>query len=339
MSFYNKMLNKNPRDTTRIEKLLPFILAFFLPGITFLNNRSFYENFELLELIPTWLMISIFLLVLWYTNDWLSYRNISYKYLIIAIANLLTASAFVILILLFLPDLVDTANVFSWLTSFRILLASIIFITIQQSLKAVKTVETLKAENLSLKTENYKAELDQLRKQVNPHFLFNSLSILRTMIRNSDPNSEGFLINLSSFYRQMLQTHNRDYVSLEEEIKFLDAYFYLMKARHEEALRIKIEINPQSYRYSIPFFALQLLVENCIKHNIVSSSKPLDVNIYQKEEVTITVSNNYQPKEQSNNSDGVGLNNLLNRYKLMGIQNGLEIEKTETHFNVTLKLF
>lgn len=333
------MLNKNPRDTTRIEKLLPFILAFLLPGITFLNNRFFYENFELLELIPIWLIISIFLLVLWYINDWFSYRNISYKYLIIAIANLLTAAVFIIFISLLLPDLVDTANVFSWLTSFRILLASIMFITIQQSLKAVKNVEILKAENLSLKTENYKADLDQLRKQVNPHFLFNSLSTLRTMIRNSDPNSEEFLINLSSFYRQMLQTHNRDYVSLEEEIKFLGAYFYLMKARHEEALSIRIEINPQSYRYSIPFFALQLLVENCIKHNIVSVDKPLSINIYQKDTVSITVENNYQPKEQDIDSQGVGLTNLLARYKLLGIENGLEIYKTDNHFIVTLKLF
>jgi LytS/YehU family sensor histidine kinase len=333
------MLNKNPRNSTKIEKLLPYILAFLLPGIAFVSNRSFYENFKLLELIPAWLMIAIFLLVLWYVNDWLSYRNISYKYLIIAITNLLTASVFVIIISLLLPDLVDTANVFSWFISFRILLASIIFITIQQSLKAVKSVETLKAENLSLKTENYKAELDQLRKQVNPHFLFNSLSTLRTMIRKSDPNSEDFLINLSSFYRQMLQTHNRDFVSLEEEIKFLDAYFYLMKARHEDALKIKIEINPKSYQYSIPFFALQILVENCIKHNIVSVDKPLSINIYQKDTVSITVENNYQPKEQNIDSQGVGLINLLARYKLLGIENGLEIDKTDNHFIVSLKLF
>jgi sensor histidine kinase YesM len=333
------MLNKNLRDTTRIEKFLPFILAFLLPGITFLNNRFFYENFELLELIPTWLAISILLLALWYVNDWFGYKNNPYKYSVIVIANLLTAAVFVISIYLLLPNLIDNANKFVWLTSFRILLASAIFITIQQSLKSAKTVESLKAENLSLKTENYKAELDQLRKQVNPHFLFNSLSTLQTMIRNSDPNSESFLINLSSFYRQILQTHNRDYISLEEEINFLDAYFYLMKARHEDALRFKIEINPQSYKYSIPFFAIQLLVENCIKHNIVSISKPLEIHIYQKDEVTITVSNNYQPKEQSNNSDGIGLDNLLNRYKLMKIKNGLEVEKTETHFNVTLKLF
>jgi LytS/YehU family sensor histidine kinase len=146
-------------------------------------------------------------------------------------------------------------------------------------------------------------------------------------------------MNLSSFYRQILQKQDRDHVPLEEELKFLDAYFHLMKVRHEEALRIKMEINPESNRYSIPFFALQLLVENCINHNIVSISKPLYINIYQKDEVTITVSNNYQPKNQSVNSTGVGLSNLTERYRLMGIENGLKIDKTDSHYNVTLKLF
>ena len=112
-----------------------------------------------------------------------------------------------------------------------------------------------------------------------------------------------------------------------------------MKMRHEDALNIKIEVNPQSNKYSIPIFALQKLIENCIKHNIVSVSKPLDIHIFQKDEVTITVSNNYQPKQQSTNSNGIGLSNLSARYKLMGIENGLEIDQSDSHYNVTLKLF
>jgi LytS/YehU family sensor histidine kinase len=329
------MLNKNQRDTTRIEKFLPFIIALLLP----LNVSSLFEKYSILELIRTWTMMSIFFLILWYLNEWLINRNVKTSYLIIALLNIIPASIFVILIATVMPEDIDTPMTFYLTRGVRLLLVSAIFITIQQSLRSAKTVEKLKSENLSLKTENYIAELDQLRKQVNPHFLFNSLSTLHTMIRNSDPNSESFLKNLSSFYRQVLHAQNQDYVSLEEEIKFLNAYTYLMKARHEDALKIKIEINPQSYRYSIPFFALQLVVENCIKHNIVSISKPLEINIYQKDEVTVTVSNNYQPKEQLNNSVGIGLDNLLNRYKLIGVEKGLEIEKTETHFNVTLKLF
>jgi LytS/YehU family sensor histidine kinase len=237
------------------------------------------------------------------------------------------------------PDKFNTTTGFYWMSGLRMILASAIFITIQQSLKSARTVEKLKSENLSLKSEKYKAELDQLRKQVNPHFLFNSLSTLRTMIRNSNPNSERFVLNLSSFYRKILETHNQDYISLKEEIEFVDAYFYLMKMRHEDALRLHIQLDPSSLQYSIPFFALQSLVENCIKHNVISIRKPLEIRIYQKDEVTITVSNNYQPRQQPSQTDGVGLANLLERYKLIGVENGLEIDKTDSHYNVTIKLF
>jgi sensor histidine kinase YesM len=112
-----------------------------------------------------------------------------------------------------------------------------------------------------------------------------------------------------------------------------------MKVRHEDSLKIKIEINPKSHHYSIPIFALQLLLENCIKHNVVSRNKPLEIHIYQKDQVTITVSNNYQPKHESIKSNGLGLSNLSERYKLMKIDNGLIIDNTSSYYAVTLKLF
>jgi LytS/YehU family sensor histidine kinase len=323
----------------KIEKLLPIILAILLPGLNFLNNSSLLEQYSILELIGTWITISIFLMILWYANELVIYRNISAYFLKAILLNTILASLFVMLVSLNLPDDIETSFTFYLTLVLRILIASAIFITIQQSIKSTRTVEKLKSENLSLKTEKYKAELDQLRKQVNPHFLFNSFSTLRTMIRNSDPNSESFLKNLSSLYRQILQKHDQDYISLEEELKFLDAYIYLMKVRHENALKIKIEINPQSHQYSIPIFALQLLIENCIKHNVVSSSKPLEIHIYQKDKVTITVSNNYQPKHESNQSSGLGLSNLFERYNLLGIDNGLVTDNTDSHYIVTIKLF
>jgi len=319
----------------KIESLLPFVLAFLLPGLYFLNGNFFLKYYSLLELIPTWFSSSIFLLVLWYTNEWLGDKNVSFYYLIATFLNIGQGSVFLVIILYIIPKNLEIS---SWIFLFRVVFTAAVFIAIQQSLKSAKAVEKLKSENLSLKTQKYKAELDQLRKQVNPHFLFNSLSTLRTMIRNANPNSELFLMNLSSLYRQILQTHNQDYVSFEQEIKFLDAYIYLMQMRHEDALQIKSDINPKSYQYSIPIFALQILFENCIKHNIVSISKPLVIHIYQKNEVTVTVSNTYQPKQGSINSNGFGLSNLLERYKLLGIDNGLEIDKSDKHYKVSLKL-
>jgi sensor histidine kinase YesM len=327
------------KNYTNTEKILPFILAILLPSLNFLANNSLFEQQNLLTLIRTWIASSFFLIILWYANEWFSYKNGKVYYLKAVPLNIGLALVFIILIYLILPDDFNTSPEFYWIRGLRVVFGSVIFITIQQSLKSAKTVEKLKSENLSLKTEKYKAELDQLRKQVNPHFLFNSLSTLRTMIRNSHPNSESFVLNLSSLYRQTLETHNEDYISLEEEMKFLNSYIYLMNMRHEGALNINIDINPQSFKYSIPIFALQILVENCIKHNIVSINKPLDINIYQKDEVTITVSNKYQPKQNPERSEGVGLKNLSARYNLKGIKKGLEIDKTESYYNVTLKLF
>ena len=327
------------KSTTKIEKIIPYILAILMPGLSFFNNNSFLEQYPALELLPTWFSTSIILIILWYTNEWVSNRNVKPFYLIAIILNVVFVMLFILIISLYLPDDFKSSVPMSWTRGLRLLFASAIFITIQQSLKSARTVEHLKSENLLLKAENYKAELDQLRKQVNPHFLFNSLSTLQTMIRNSHQNSENFLKNLSSFYRQMLQTRNRDYVSVEEEIQYLDSYLYLMKMRHENALEIKIDVNPKSLQHSVPIFALQLLVENCIKHNIVAVGKPLFIHIYQKDEVTMTISNNYQPKNQSVNSEGLGLSNLLDRYKLMGIDRGMEIEKSDSHYNVTIKLF
>jgi LytS/YehU family sensor histidine kinase len=329
----------SPKSMTKIEKLLPFVLAVLLPGLNFINNPLVTEQFNLFELIRAWMSSSLFLLILWYANNWLGGRNVDRYFWKAALLNIGLASIFILIISSMRPDHVVATPSFYWTSGLRMIFTSAIFIAVQQSLKTARTVEKLKTENLSLRSEQYKAELDQLRKQVNPHFLINTLSTLRAMIRNSNPNSENFVMNLSSFYRQILETHNENYISLKEEIEFVEAYFYLMKMRYEDALRLEITIDPKSLMHSIPFFTLQSLVENCIKHNILSMRKPLEIKIYQKNEVAVTVSNNYQPRHQTSQSEGVGLTNLLERYKLIGIEKGLEIEKTDSHFNVTVKLF
>jgi sensor histidine kinase YesM len=322
----------------KIEKIFPIILVILMPGLSLLNDNSFIKQFTTLKLIQTWLSTSFILIIIWYVNEWLSKRNLKAFYLIAFTLNTAIVTLLIIFISLLSPDSFTNSMQLSWIRGLRMMFASVIFIAIQQSFKSAKTVEKLKTENLSLKAENYKAELDQLRKQVDPHFLFNSLSTLQTMIRNSNPNSEIFLSNLSSLYRQILQTYKHDNIPLKEELTFLESYIYLMKMRHEDALKISFDINPKSLRYSIPIFALQTLVENCIKHNIVSISKPLQIRIYQKDNATISVSNNYQPKIQALKSNGVGLNNLSERYKLMNIVSGLDIEKTSSHYTVTIKL-
>lgn len=327
------------KNSINIEKILPFILAVLLPGMFFLNIYNKNEKFIAFDFVSIWLATSTLLLILWYLNVWLSKKFPSGSYFITIFFNIILISIFVFLIVKILPENVRITTALYWTIGFRLIFTALIFTIIQQSLKSAKTVAKLKLENESLKTEKYKAELDQLRKQINPHFLFNSLSTLRTMIRNSNPNSEKFVLNLSALYRQILQNRDKDYIALEEEFTLLNAYIFLLKDRYESALKIKIDINPASLQYSIPVFTLQLLVENCVKHNIVSAHKPLHINIFQKDEISVTVENNFQPIQENNNSTGVGLTNLLNRYRLTGIEQGVVVNQTNNLYSVTVKLF
>lgn len=292
------------------------------------------------DFVPRWIFISLFLLVLWFFNDRLTYSENVGAILLFLLGNLLLIAVYIWVIVYFFIDYFQSlSGVTGWAVGLKFLLASWLFITIQQTLKITKSVATLKAENLALKSEKYKAEFDQLRKQVNPHFLFNSLSTLRTMIRSNNAKSEDFVLNLSDVYRQILQKRENNTVTLKEEMEFLNAYIYLLKVRHEEAFNIDIEIMPQAQAYNIPVYALQLLIENCIKHNIVSASRPLYIRVYQPEETSITVVNNYQPKTVQEESLGVGLNNLRHRYKLLGLDEGVSIKQTEKEYEVTLNLY
>ncbi|MBT29902.1 MAG: histidine kinase [Thalassobius sp.] len=318
-------------------KALPFIICFLLPALNILNNRTDSFDFNTLKITPRWLFVSCFLLFLWFLNEKLSEK---FNYFVIVIANAISIALLIACEYYIFPDFLSLSYYVSyWNIATKLGVASALFLTIQYTIKSSSSVERLKSENYLLKSENYKAQLEQLKKQVNPHFLFNSLSTLRTMIRANSPNSEDFVLNLSDVYRQILQTRKSNTVSLKEEIMFLNAYLYLIKVRHEDALITEMDIKEEALAYDIPVFALQLLVENCIKHNIVSESKPLHIKIYQQDETSISVSNNFQPKKRKSESLGVGLSNLQKRYELIGISKGIEIIQENGNYTVTLKLF
>jgi LytS/YehU family sensor histidine kinase len=197
----------------------------------------------------------------------------------------------------------------------------------------------LLTENLKLKSETYKAELDNLRNQINPHFLFNSLTTLQTIIRQNPKTAEEYLLKLSDFYRRTLLSSKANKITLKEELDFIKSYIFLLENRFENGLKVDIEFNEKSLNYNVPIFALQLLIENCIKHNIISDDKPLLIQIFQENEMTITVKNNLQPKLKKEHSTQTGLLNLSKRYELLGVKNGLIINQDKDVFSITLKLF
>lgn len=307
-------------------KSIPFILAILLPSIDYFNNTTNGSN---IDSLIRWIVISLTLLAIWYLNIFISKSTPIFIFII----NVVFIG---ILSLILIKLNLNTIN-----TTFfpRIILPAILFVAIQQSFKAIQDRKNLITENLILKSETYKAELDNLRNQINPHFLFNSLTTLQTLIRQNPISAEDYLIKLSDFYRRTLLSSKENKVLLKEELEFIASYIFLLESRFENGLKIKIETHKNSLQHNLPIFALQLLIENCIKHNIVSDEKPLEIHIFQEDETSITIKNNVQQKLKKEKSTRTGLSNLAKRYELLGIKNGLIIDKSEAQFSVTLKLF
>lgn len=220
----------------------------------------------------------------------------------------------------------------------RILAPIVLFTTIQYALKSQKNVSLLLLEKEQLQTENYKAQLKTLRAQVDPHFLFNSLNTLRSMIRQQHSGSEQFVLSLSDFYRQTLRHNENTIIPLSEELKVLQSYLYLMKSRNEKAVQIKLNIDESLLKHQIPTMALQMVIENCFKHNSMTSKNPLLIDITSTEDFYIRICNNIQAKIGDDNLTGMGLELLRKRYELMNIKQGLIFKHTTEQFCVQLKL-
>lgn len=186
------------------------------------------------------------------------------------------------------------------------------------------------------KADNLGAQYELLKQQVNPHFLFNSLNTLKYMVESEDEHSVDFILKLSNFYRFTLESRKLDLIRLAEELEILDAYVFLLKARFEEGIDLSIDINPDYEQSLIPPFTLQLLVENCIKHNIVSFDKPLKIKLYSEKDMLV-IENRLQLKTTREISTGLGLENINQRYTHL-LNKAIEIQVSETLFSIKLPI-
>lgn len=202
-----------------------------------------------------------------------------------------------------------------------------------------KVIESNKLEIHAhqLKESALQAELEVLKLQLDPHFLFNNFSILTQLIEVKPKEAQEFLSNLSRVYRYILTTAKKDVVSLEDELKFVDMYFHLIKIRHGETISLSVSVGEEDRKKGIPPVTLQLLIENAIKHNISTLRQPLSITIFSHHDGTIGVKNNLQPINIYYKSTGVGLKNIRDRFQLLqGIMP--EISTTDTFFEVRLPL-
>lgn len=189
------------------------------------------------------------------------------------------------------------------------------------------------------KDKRHKAvyQYDQLKRQLNPHFLFNSLNILDYLVQQNDTQrASDFIKKLAGIYRYLLSKGEEKLVKVREEVDFLNMYTELLKERFTDGLNVNTDIPKGAMKRDIIPCALQVLLENATKHNIVNQPHPLTVDIYVEDEM-IVVKNNLQPRLSSYESTGVGLSNIRGQYSdIAGV--GIEVVKTENEFIVKLPL-
>ena len=217
-----------------------------------------------------------------------------------------------------------------------IILIAVIFIThVYETVFLVKESESEMIRNEQLERAKAEAELEALKNQIDPHFIFNSLNTLSHLIEEKPLKAKQFNDNLAEVYRYILQNKARDLVLLREELEFLKSYFLLLQIRFDQAVQLKISIEPDMPdQYLIPPISLQILAENAIKHNEFSESTPLLLEIEIKGEELIT-HNRVRKKTLRKASSRIGLQNLRERYKLT---TNKEITITDEGNRFTVKL-
>ncbi|MER2999504.1 sensor histidine kinase [Pontibacter populi] len=202
-----------------------------------------------------------------------------------------------------------------------------------------RNMKELQAEHFraeQLQKENFRAQLEALKNQVNPHFLFNSLNALNSLIHIDPYKAATFLNQLSEVYRALLDSGDKALVPLAKELDLANSYIYLMQTRFGDNVQFKVDVPSAYLHLQLPPTSLQMLLENAIKHNGSTSTKPLHISVYVSDGKLI-VENNLQPRLDEVTSTKVGLQNISSRYEYFTDEK-VEIAQTEGFFIVALPL-
>jgi sensor histidine kinase YesM len=213
---------------------------------------------------------------------------------------------------------------------------NIIIITVIEAVVWFKRSQQslLKAERLE--RENSQIRYETLKNQLNPHFLFNSLNVLSSLIKKDTDKAQSFVDEFSSVYRYTLDVIEKPVVELREEIDFAKSFLFLQKIRFDNAVDMEINVDVSKLNYFVPPLAVQTLLENAFKHNKASTDNQLKIKIYNEDDILIVI-NNHQPKIKGTDSKGVGLSNLKKRYELLG-ENLPQFSVTEKEYVAKIPL-
>ena len=217
------------------------------------------------------------------------------------------------------------------------LCTNLVFETLFEVIYIIDKYKESIAEKEVLEQLQLQQEFDGLKQKVNPHFLFNSFNTLSSLITEDKDKAEIFLDELSKVYRYLIRNNEDGMSTLENEMKFIQSYFELLKTRHGDAVNLHMEVDKKYFNYLLPSLSLQILVENVVKHNSLSKSRPLTIEIFTTEGNRLVVNNNLQHRTVKAPSNKIGLDNIKVKYELLTLP-GFQIIENEKNFTVVLPL-
>ncbi|KAB1232829.1 sensor histidine kinase [Chryseobacterium viscerum] len=339
---YAKYINTNGRKVFRIDPRIILFSSLFM-GILASVPKILRIHITLGELMIDFSISFLFSLFVWYFNIYslpkFSIQNISTRFfnkkLVISLSiGIVVMAAIVLIHHIIFPKYGFNTMVLMY--EFRGILINLTIYMFLYLLYQTYNSQQIKFELEQIRTDNLHAQYELLKQQINPHFLFNSLNTLKSMIDIKDDNSGDFVVRLADFYRFTLDNRKLDLIPLKKELAILDAYIFLLTSRFEDGIEFKIDIQEEILNSYIPPFTLQLLCENCIKHNIVSMAHPLIIKLY-SDEGYIVIENNFQPKNIPQDSAGIGIENIRERYKHFA-EKELTILQNDINFTVKLPI-
>lgn len=234
---------------------------------------------------------------------------------------------------------IDTIGVYHLVVISSItILAVVIVFTAQLSIYFIQQWVSSQIESEKFRRESIQARFEGLKHQISPHFLFNSLNILSELIDQSSNVAKEYTDKLSEVYRYVLQNRHNELITLQQELSFAKSYVFLLQKRFGENLQVHFQVNSTCINQYLPPLTLQLLIENAVKHNVVSRKKPLIIYIRSESENKLIVLNNLQKRLNNRRlSTQIGLENLIKRYEYLAEQQPL-IREEEDSFEVSIPL-
>jgi sensor histidine kinase YesM len=340
---FHKLIKEFPRAIIlSVSIFLVLFVIKLITGVTIQLNEYLLVNLGYTILYGlTLYYVNAFLFI--YLDSIFEVERFTKKRIIIGFLGSFVISVVVIFLLRIVEDVLiegENFDVFlqkETLANYLVTIIITFFVTLSfHAFYFYKAYQENKVKEQKIIAGTASAQFESLKNQIDPHFLFNSLNVLSSLIEENPESAQKFTTSLSKVYRYVLEQKDKELVSVAEELKFAKTYMNLLKMRFENSITFEIPEGFDNEEAKVVPLSLQLLLENCIKHNVVSEAKPLHVKI-SIENNQLAVTNNLQKKEVLSDRKGVGLENIVNRYRILTNRKVI-VEENEKEFKISIPI-